>query len=94
MVADVARGVADTTMLISADTDLAPALTAIRMVQPSQLLYLAMPPGNTGPSRHLTGVGNIGHFFINEAALRNSQLPATVTDPVAGRVLTRPAKWS
>jgi uncharacterized LabA/DUF88 family protein len=94
MVADAARGVCDTTMLISADTDLAPALAAVRLVMPEQRLYLAMPPGNAGPSRHLTSVGDIGHFFINEAALRNSQLPATVTDPVAGRVLTRPAKWS
>ena len=94
MVADAARGIADTTVLMSADTDLAPAIAAVRLVAPEQRIYLAMPPGNTAPSRHLTSVGNVGHFFIREALLRNSQLPATVVDRVAGRVLTRPAKWS
>jgi hypothetical protein len=94
MVADAARAIADTTLLISADTDLAPALTAVRLVAPAQRIYLAMPPGNTAPSRHLTAVGDIGHFFIREAALRAAQLPAAVTDPVGGRHLTRPAKWA
>ena len=94
MVADAARGIADTTVLISADTDLAPAIAAVRIVAPRQRIFLAMPPGNTAPSRHLTSVGNVGHFFIRESALRSAQLPATVIDPVAGRVLTRPAEWS
>jgi uncharacterized LabA/DUF88 family protein len=94
MVADAAVGVADITVLVSADTDLAPALTAVRLVAPKQAIYLAMPPGNTRPSSHLTAVGDVGHFFINEAALRSSQLPATVTDSVSSRSYTRPAKWS
>jgi uncharacterized LabA/DUF88 family protein len=94
MVADAARGIADTSVLISADTDLAPALAAVRLVTPAQQIYLAMPPGSTVPSRHLTEVGNIGHFFIREAVLRDSQLPTTVTDHVAGRTVTRPVKWS
>jgi hypothetical protein len=53
-----------------------------------------MPPGNTGPSRHLLAVGDIGHFFIREAVLRNSQLPASVTDAVTGQSYTRPQKWA
>jgi hypothetical protein len=94
MVADAARRLADTSVLISADTDLGPALAAVRMVTPTQRIYLAMPPGNTAPSRHLTAVGDIGHFFIREAILRDSQLPGTVTDHLTGRTVTRPAKWS
>jgi hypothetical protein len=43
------------------------------------------------PSRHF--VGDIGHLFIREAVLRNSQLPATVSDEAAGLTYTRPAKW-
>ena len=94
MVADAAMRAADITMLVSADTDLAPALTAVRLVAPDQAIYLAMPPGNTRPSSHLTAVGNVGHFFINESALRSSQLPDSVTDPVSFRAYCRPVKWS
>jgi hypothetical protein len=93
MVAEAALAVADTTLLISADTDLAPALRAVRMVAPQQRLFLALPPGNTGPSRHLTGNGNVGHFFIRESVLNRAQMPDTVTDPADGRVYRRPEKW-
>lgn len=93
MVADAARAMADTTLLISADTDLKPALQAVRMVAPEQRIYLGMPPGNTTPSRHLLGVGNLGHFFIRESVLRNAQLPGVVQHAATGRTLQRPAKW-
>lgn len=93
MVADAAMGRAETTMLVTADTDLAPALAAVRMVVPEQKIYLAMPPGSTRPSSRLTAVGDVGHFFINGPALRNSQLPHQVTDG-SGRAYKRPEKWS
>ncbi|WFE41801.1 hypothetical protein [Micromonospora sp. WMMD998] len=94
MVADAALRLADTTLLVSADTDLAPALAIVKQVNPVQLIYLAMPPGNTRASNHLTRVGGLGQFFINERALRNAQLPGIVADPVTGRSYTRPAKWA
>ncbi|MDG4835776.1 NYN domain-containing protein [Micromonospora sp. WMMD967] len=94
MVADAALRIADTTLLISADTDLAPALSTVRAVNPSQRIYLAMPPGNTKASSHLTSVGDLGQFFIREQALRDAQLPNIVADPATGRSYTRPAKWS
>jgi hypothetical protein len=94
MVADAALGTADASLLISADTDLAPALIAVRQVAPSQSIFLAMPPGSTRTSPYLAGVGKIGSFFINEAALRNSQLAPVVKDPATGRRYTRPTKWS
>jgi hypothetical protein len=94
MVADAALGLADTTLLISADTDLAPALATVRRVNPSQAIYLALPPGNTAASRHLTGVGNVGSFFIPETALRNSQLPQVVAGSATGTTYNRPRKWS
>jgi hypothetical protein len=93
MVADAARGVGDTTLLISADTDLVPALAAVHLVDPSRPIWLALPPGNTGFSRRWTAIGNVRSFFINEAALRNAQLPIVVTD-AAGRAYNRPAKWA
>jgi hypothetical protein len=94
MVADAAIGKADITLLISADTDLAPALVAVRLVAPAQRIYLAMPPGNTRPSSHLTSVGNIGNFFINGPTLRGAQLPDVVVAPGGGATYRRPAKWS
>jgi len=93
MVADAARAMADTTLLISADTDLKPALEAVRMVAPEQRIYLGMPPGNTTPSRHLLAVGSLGHFFIRESVLRHAQLPGIVQDSATGRTLRRPEKW-
>jgi len=72
---------------------LAPALAAVRQVDPNRRIYLAMPPGNTGVSRHLTSIGNLGYFFINEAALRSSQLPTLVADQLTGRSYSRPPKW-
>jgi hypothetical protein len=93
MVADAALGVAGSTLLITADTALAPALEAVRMVVPKQRILLALPPGNMTPSRHLTAVGNVSHFLIREAVLREAQLPGVVRDPATGRTLIRPAKW-
>jgi uncharacterized LabA/DUF88 family protein len=93
MVADAAQAVADTTLLISADTDLAPALAAVRRVAVRQRIFLALPPGNTGVSRHLVGGGNIGHFFIRESVLNRAQMPDVVTDPRDGCVFRRPDKW-
>lgn len=93
MVADAATGVADTTLLVSADTDLAPALAAVRMVAEDQRIFLALPPGNTALSRYLAQVGNFGHFFIRETALKRAQLPEVIQGPAGGQVFRRPEKW-
>ncbi|NJP30469.1 NYN domain-containing protein [Micromonospora thermarum] len=94
IVADAALRIADTTLLVSADTDLAPALATVKAVNPDQRIYLAMPPGNTRASNHLTRVGNLGQFFIRERALRDAQLPNIVADAATGQIYARPAKWS
>jgi uncharacterized LabA/DUF88 family protein len=44
MVEDAALGVGDTTLLISADSDLVPAIRSIRRVDPHRKVYVAMPP--------------------------------------------------
>ncbi|MDH6465112.1 uncharacterized LabA/DUF88 family protein [Micromonospora sp. A200] len=94
MVADAALEVADTTLLVSADTDLVPALVAVRRVKPSQRIYLAMPPGSGGAARHRASVGDLGFFSINEPALRNAQMPALVADRGTGLSYRRPVKWA
>ncbi|GAA2654416.1 NYN domain-containing protein [Paractinoplanes durhamensis] len=93
MVADAALGVADTSLLVTGDTDLRPALTAVRLVVPDQRLYVALPAGHGRPSQRLLSVGNLGYFVIRESVLNNAQLPEVVHDPVDGRAIRRPEKW-
>lgn len=90
IVADVASKLADRTLLISADSDFAPAVAAAKRVDPGHPVLLAMPPGNLHPHKRFK---DVGHFNINETALRHAQLPETVTD-ATGKDHCRPAKWS
>jgi uncharacterized LabA/DUF88 family protein len=90
MVADAARGVADITLIVSADSDFAPAVQAMKAVRPEQYVILAMPPGNPKPHKRFTDVGS---FNINETALRRSQLPEAVWDSRARAERRRPKKW-
>lgn len=94
MVADAALGIGDTTLLISADTDLIPALKQVRRIDPDRKIYLAMPPGHSTPGRHLSAIPGSKHFYINGPALRQSQLPRTIVDPRSGQTYRRPTKWS
>jgi uncharacterized LabA/DUF88 family protein len=93
MVADAARGIGDVSVLVSADTDMVPAVEATRMVAPKRDIYLAMPPGKSQPSRRFSAGVSIGWFKIGEQALKQAQLPFSVTDSLNVK-LTRPAKWS
>ena len=90
MVADAARGMTDLTLLISADSDFVPAIRAVKQVRPEQHVILAMPPGNPRPHKRFA---DVGYFSINETALRRSQLPEKVYDPVLRAERRRPDKW-
>jgi hypothetical protein len=92
MIEDAAAGRGDLTLLVSADSDFAPAVRAIKRLTPARPVLLAMPPGNLHPHKRFA---NVGYFNINETALRHSQLPDDVPNPTdpAGRVRSRPAKW-
>lgn len=90
MVEDAAAGHGDLTLLVSADSDFAPAVRSIKRLRPMRPVLLAMPPGNLRPHKRFA---NVGHFNINETTLRHSQLPISVPDPSTGRTRTRPAKW-
>jgi uncharacterized LabA/DUF88 family protein len=90
MVADAASGLADITLLVSADSDFAPAIHAVKQVRPEQHVILAMPPGNAKPHKRFT---DVGYFSINETALRRSQLPEVIYDSNGRGERRRPAKW-
>jgi hypothetical protein len=91
MVEDAALGVGDITLLISADSDMIPALRAVKHIAPDRRVYVALPPSNQ--SRVSPALG-VGVFHIRESALAHAQLPPAVTDPVTGRKYTRPPKWT
>ncbi|MEV6410478.1 NYN domain-containing protein [Kribbella sp. NPDC051718] len=90
MVADAARGCADLSLLVSADSDFAPAIRALKQVRPEQQVIMAMPPGNPKPHKRFT---DLGYFSINETALRRSQLPESILDPRTRTERRRPMKW-
>jgi hypothetical protein len=90
MVEDAAKGAADLALLISADSDFAPAVAAVKRVRPKLPVLLAMPPGNLQPHKRFS---EIGFFSINETALRQSQLPAQIYDPANKKSRRRPEKW-
>jgi hypothetical protein len=78
----------DTALVVSADSDLAPAVeTTIRLF--GKRVVMAFPP-----SRHSSRLSRsaTGHFHISRAKLAQSQLPETITKP-DGYVLRRPSSW-
>jgi uncharacterized LabA/DUF88 family protein len=90
MVEDAATGLADLALLISADSDFAPAVAAVKRIRPELPIILGMPPGNLQPHKRFA---DIGFFSINETALRQSQLPERIYDPLNSKVRWRPEKW-
>lgn len=90
LVEDTALRASDVALIVSADTDLVPAVESARRVDPKRAIYLALPPGNMSPSANFNGVG---YFNINETALRACQLPQVVADASRGVFHQRPAKW-
>jgi uncharacterized LabA/DUF88 family protein len=91
LVEDAALEIANVALLLSADSDFAPAVASAKRVLPTLSVILAMPPGNLRPHKRFR---DVGYFNINETALRRSQLPERVTDPADGVVYERPAKWA
>jgi uncharacterized LabA/DUF88 family protein len=89
MTTDAARRASDLALIVSADSDMCPAIRGSRSLAPERGVIVAFPPMRTsGEVRTLVP----GAFTIGEAHLRNSQLPPTVRAP-SGHELVRPAKW-
>lgn len=90
IVADAARSRFDAALIISADSDLIPAIKAARDLQPALFAVAAFPPKRNSDElkRYLPA-----SFHIGAAKIRAAQLPASVTDG-SGRVYSRPKKWT
>jgi uncharacterized LabA/DUF88 family protein len=90
LVEDGVRDLYDTALLISADSDLCPAVRAIKRLQPQKRIIAAFPPRRNSDELKKTVHG---YLSIGHAAIRQSQLPAQVTTS-AGIVLSRPEHWA
>ncbi|HMG45784.1 MAG TPA: NYN domain-containing protein [Acidimicrobiales bacterium] len=89
LVEDAADQAFDTALLVSADSDLCPAVRAIRRLHPAAKVVAAFPPARR--SDELRKVVDAS-FTIAERKLRSARLPDHVQDQV-GHVFSRPKVW-
>lgn len=79
----------DTALIISADSDLAPPVEAVRSKFPAKRIIIVSPPDRH--SKKLESVANAS-FQLGRKTLQDSQFPDEYTKP-GGYVLKRPASW-
>lgn len=79
----------DLLVIVSADSDLCPALRAARQIAPRLGLIAAFPPRRSSFEIKSLVPGN---FMIGHDKIRRAQLPDVVRDE-AGRILRRPEHW-
>ena len=79
----------DTALLVSADSDLAPAVQKTIQLFKKRVV-VAFPPKRS--SYRLSTLAS-GYFYISRSHLAKSQLPETVTRP-DGFALQRPSSWA
>ena len=90
LVADTANKASDIALIISADSDLCPAIRTARTLDGQRGMIAAFPPKRSSfEIRTLIPRA----FTIATADLRNSMLPNEVVDAVSGSVDRRPDKW-
>jgi uncharacterized LabA/DUF88 family protein len=79
----------DTALVISADSDLCPAIRSLKRLRPAKKVIAAFPPNRR--SDDLRRAADAA-FTIGAAKIRQSQLPPSVPSP-AGIMLVRPSYW-
>jgi hypothetical protein len=90
LVADAALGATDIALLISADSDLCPAIRTARAVAPTLGMIAVFPPRrNSFEIKTLIPSA----FQLAQVDIRNSLLPTIVTDRASGAMYQRPTKW-
>jgi uncharacterized LabA/DUF88 family protein len=90
LVSDAALGVSDAAIIVSADSDLVPAVKAARAMNPALFIAAAFPP-----ERYSNELKTLmpRSFHIGAQRIRQSQLPQTVTDAASGSTWSCPSKW-
>lgn len=87
---DCVDGAMDVAILVTADSDLTPPLSAIQMRYPGVSVVILFPPEKT--SGHLSSYAS-GSMQIGRARLNQSRFPDTVLQP-NGVELKRPLEWA
>ena len=82
----------DRCLIVSRDSDLAPAIRALRADFPSKAITVLAPP-NRGHSTELLDAADHNKAKITVAQLEDCQLPDKVTDAGGNLVATRPAEY-
>jgi uncharacterized LabA/DUF88 family protein len=88
LVADGIKGLFDTALIVSADSDMAPAIRELREARPEARVLGALPPNRNSSDLRAHCDAS---FRIGGAKIRQAQLPETVMD--GPHVITRPAYW-
>ncbi|TCO65097.1 NYN domain-containing protein [Actinocrispum wychmicini] len=90
LLADAVRDCFDTALVVSADSDLCPAVRETKNLFPMKRIIAAFPP-----SRHSAELKRVvdGFMFIGDDKIRQAQLPDEVVTK-AGIILRRPKHWS
>lgn len=88
LLSDAVQDLYDTAILVSGDSDLAPAVREVKRLYPEKRILVALPPGRF--SRLLTQVAD-GYLAIGRAKLSASQLPESIEH--RGKTLRRPERW-
>lgn len=89
LVADAALRSMDTAIVISADSDLVPAVRAVGTIGARLFVAAAFPPNRV--SKHLKQLMPAS-FHIDRRRIKRMQLPDTFE--VSGQTFTRPPHWS
>jgi uncharacterized LabA/DUF88 family protein len=90
IVVDACEDRYDRAVLITADSDLVPALDIVKARFPKKQIFVATPPKRFGHARGLKPA-----MEITAGRLAKCTLPVMAADPVTGRVLfTRPANYA
>jgi hypothetical protein len=90
MLADAHKDLFDVALLISADSDLCPVVSAVRSLFPKKRVIAMFPPGRASKELAKTVTAC---FTIGLAKLRQSQFPNVVTLP-DGFQITKPSLWN
>jgi len=90
MLEDGVNEVFDTAVVLSADSDLCPAVRALGRLRPQKRVVAVFPP-----HRRSDDLRRVVHasFTLGDALIRQSQLPATITE-ASGTTYQRPPRWA
>ncbi len=90
LVADAARGDHDLSLILSADSDLCPAIRGVRAVAPRLGVLSVFPPNRS--SFEIRSVVR-GNFMLGHDKIRQSLLPDVVADSALSVTFHRPERW-